>query len=79
MQQMDEMIDRDDTLNPWVKLANAIVIQACKDYLRGKIKFGEFKNFCLGEWIQILSDVDGKYLLERLVLDCDRKRLTGGN
>lgn len=79
MQQMDVMIDTDDTLNPWAKLANAIVIQACKDYLRGKIKFGEFKNFCLGEWIQMLSDVDGKYLLERLVLDHDRERLTGRN
>lgn len=79
MQHMDVMIDTDDTLNPWVKLANAIIIQACKDYLRGKIKFGEFKNFCLGEWIQILSDVDGKYLLERLVLNRDRERLTSRN
>lgn len=79
MQQMDVMIDTDDTLNPWVKLANAIIIQACKDYRRGKIDFGKFKNFCLGEWIQMLSDIDGEYLLERLVLDRDRKRLTGGN
>ena len=79
MQQMDVMIDTDDTLNPWVKLANAIIIQACKDYVHGKIEFGQFKKFCLGEWIRMLSDVDGKYLLERLVLDRDRERLTSGN
>lgn len=54
-------------------LASAIVLQACKDYQSGKISYGKFKHFLRSQWYKMLTNVDGEYLLERLVKDNDRE------
>ena len=46
-------------IDPYKGLANCIVIQACEDYLNNVITENSFKFFCFGEWIQMLTDVDG--------------------
>lgn len=72
-------IDADSNIDPWRKLANAIIIQACRDYLEKKMSAAQLKRFCYGEWFQFLTDIDGDYLFERLVRVNDRERAKSGN
>ena len=61
--------------NPWQALADAIIIQAVKDYrnrarmmkrIRGRLKKNKASNFFFSRWFSVLSDLDGYDLLDRL-------------
>ena len=65
--------------NPYEKLANAIVLQAVSDYRAAlkKVKKNsnnrdaidgslQIEKFFRSEWYQVLTSVDGKYLIEKL-------------
>lgn len=55
-------------VNGYTELANAIIIQAVKDYRRAispQVRRG-IKRFFLSDWFMILSDADGKRILKRL-------------
>lgn len=65
--------------NPYERLANAMIIQASKDYmisLRKKKRnpgsasaehdIRECERFFRSGWYQVLTSVDGEYLMERL-------------
>ena len=64
--------------DPYEKLGNAIVLQAVSDYRRALRKVKKPKNrediegalrlekFFRSEWYQVLTSVDGVYLIERL-------------
>lgn len=53
---------------PYSSLANAIIIQAAKDYIRTnspQVK-SEIKSFFRSEWFTMLSKVDGETLIRKL-------------
>lgn len=65
--------------NPYEKLANAIVLQAVSDYRAAlkKVKKNpknrdaiggalQIEKFFRSEWYQVLTSVDGEYLINRL-------------
>lgn len=65
--------------NPCEKLANAIVLQAVSDYRAAlkKVKKNpknrdaidealQIEKFFRSEWYQVLTSVDGEYLIDRL-------------
>ena len=65
--------------NPYEKLANAIVLQAVSDYRAAlkKVKKNpknreaiegalQLEKFFRSEWYQVLTSVDGEYLIDRL-------------
>ena len=67
--------------NPYEELANAIIIQAVKDYrtaLRKKCsshksddyKIKECEKFFRSEWYRILTKVDGEMLIRKLQEEC---------
>lgn len=72
-----------DDLEPHLMLANAIVLQACKDYRRAyKIhvrtyrpgvkpddKLEELERFFRSEWYRTLTSVDGEYLMKRIKME----------
>ena len=52
-------------------LANAIIIQACKDYRRAIESFDiyemrQIRHFFHSQWFKMLSEVDGDYIIERI-------------
>lgn len=49
-------------IDPYEALANGIILQACDDYLKGFITENSFKFFCYGEWIKLLTKVDGDFI-----------------
>ena len=55
-----------DDLEPHVALANAIVMQACKDYRKTDEKLAEFEKFFRSDWYRALTDLDGEYLMKRI-------------
>lgn len=74
------MSNKSEVLQPWEALANAIVIQAAKDYKAAYRKLNNsrkknseaerMKNECLrffrSKWFTELTKVDGEYLIRRL-------------
>lgn len=52
----------------YTELANAIIIQAVKDYRRASTPQmrREIKRFLLSDWFIVLSDADRKRILKRL-------------
>ena len=65
--------------NPYEKLANAIILQAVSDYRAAlkKVKKNpknrdaidgvlQIERFFQSEWYQVLTSVDGEYLIEKL-------------
>lgn len=65
--------------NPYERLANAIIIQASKDYMTSLRKkkrnsgsasadhdIRECERFFRSGWYQVLTSVDGEYLMGRL-------------
>ena len=67
------------TPDPYENLANAIILQAVKDYRaalknhlkrptseHGRQDVEELEMFFRSGWYQMLTDVDGEYLIERL-------------
>jgi hypothetical protein len=69
-------------MDPYQKLADAIVLQAVKDYRqdlrrmknrpsninKGKVK--EDERFFRSSWFKSLTKVDGEYLIEKLREEC---------
>lgn len=69
-----------DDLEPHVALANAIVMQACKDYRKTyrlhirtyrvgdkpDEKLAELEKFFRSDWYRALTDLDGEYLMKRI-------------
>ena len=65
--------------DPYEKLANAIIVQASKDYMTNLRKkkrnpgsvlaehdIKECERFFCSDWYQVLTSVDGEYLMGRL-------------
>lgn len=63
----------------YINLINAIVLQAFKDYRNAKRRLKrepthpdshriiyEVEEFCRSDWLQMLTTVDGEWLLERI-------------
>ena len=69
-----------DNVEPQVALANAIVLQACKDYRKTyrlhirtyrvgdkpDDKLAELEKFFRSDWHRALTDLDGEYLMKRI-------------
>lgn len=66
-------------MNPYVELANAIVVSAVKDYRKALKRLRmyprddnalrtkkECEQFFLSRWFAVLTSVDGEVLMERL-------------
>lgn len=67
-------------IQPWQKLANAIVEQAVKDYRtaqarvkanpesadHAKVEVRQLERFFRSSWFEVLTDVDGRLVLSRL-------------
>lgn len=73
------MKDRKESASGYEGLANAIIIQACKDYrvARKKLRRNprnrdaaalaeETERFFLSPWFGALTNVDGKFILQKL-------------
>ena len=63
----------------YINLVNAIILQAFKDYHWAVKKLQkdpthpdahriiyEVETFCRSDWLEVLTDVDGEWLLERI-------------
>ncbi|MBQ1362922.1 MAG: hypothetical protein IIY43_07710 [Oscillospiraceae bacterium] len=57
-----------ETLNPYEELANAIVLQAVKDYrlTDDEAELAEIERFFRSGWFGVLSKVDPEYLIRNL-------------
>ena len=69
-----------DNVEPHVALANAIVLQACKDYRKTyrlhirtyrvgdkpDEKLAELERFFRSAWYRTLTDIDGEMLMKRI-------------
>lgn len=67
-------------MNPYENLANAIIIQACKDYRKAYKRYlrryrstdkpdaelVELERFFRSDWYKNLTAVDGEYLMDRI-------------
>ena len=55
-------------MNPYENLANAIVLQAVKDYrlTDDEAELAEIESFFRSDWFGVLTDVDPEYLIRRL-------------
>lgn len=53
-------------VNGYQALANAIILQAVKDYREHPEMRGELERFFLGQYFEMLTDIDGSYLLNKL-------------
>ena len=67
-------------VDPYVALANGIVLQACKDYRKyyrlhlrtyrigdkPNEKLAELENFFRSDWYKTLTSVDGEYVMKRI-------------
>lgn len=73
------MASRNLAENPYEKLANAIILQAVSDYRAAlkKVKKNpknreaiegalQLEKFFRSEWYQVLTSVDGEYLIDRI-------------
>ena len=62
-------------MTPYQLLANAIIIQAVKDYRRTKNPADrkELENFFRSEWFSVLSNLNGEVLLEQLQKEAVRR------
>ena len=52
-------------MNPYENLANAIVLQAVKDYrlTDDEAELAEIERFFRSDWFGVLTDVDPEYLI----------------
>ena len=55
-------------MNPYENLANAIVLQAVKDYrlTDDEAELAEIERFFRSDWFGVLTDVDPEYLIRNL-------------
>lgn len=72
-------------MNPYENLANAIILQAVKDYrlTDDEQEFQEIERFFCSSWFGVLSKVDPEYLIRQLRKekrnDSQRIFITGTN
>ena len=80
MKKEKDIIREEGNYDPYEEIANAIVIQACNDYKNAyrrhlrrsgivdtpDSELVALENFFRSDWYQILTSVDGEYLMERL-------------
>ena len=61
-------------MNPYEELANAIVLQAVKDYrlTDDEAELVEIERFFRSDWFGVLTDVDPEYLIRRLRKEKDK-------
>ena len=61
-------------MNPYENLANAIVLQAVKDYrlTDDEAELAEIEHFFRSDWFGVLTDVDPEYLIRRLRKEKDK-------
>ena len=61
-------------MNPYENLANAIVLQAVKDYrlTDDEAELAEIERFFRSDWFGVLTDVDLEYLIRRLRKEKDK-------
>ena len=61
-------------MNPYENLANAIVLQAVKDYrlTDDEAELVEIESFFRSDWFGVLTDVDPEYLLRNLRKEKDK-------
>ena len=61
-------------MNPYENLANAIVLQAVKDYrlTDDEAELAEIERFFRSNWFGVLTDVDPEYLIRRLRKEKDK-------
>ncbi|MBQ1422800.1 MAG: hypothetical protein IIY97_08545 [Firmicutes bacterium] len=61
-------------MNPYENLANAIVLQAVKDYrlTDDEAELAEIERFFRSDWFGVLTDVDPEYLIRRLRKEKDK-------
>ena len=61
-------------MNPYENLANAIVLQAVKDYrlTDDEVELAEIERFFRSDWFGVLTDVDPEYLIRRLRKEKDK-------
>ena len=61
-------------MNPYENLANAIVLQAVKDYrlTDDEAELAEIERFFRSDWFGVLTDVDPEYLIRRLQKEKDK-------
>ena len=61
-------------MNPYENLANAIVLQAVKDYrlTDDEAELVEIERFFRSDWFGVLTDVDPEYLIRRLRKEKDK-------
>lgn len=78
--------DMELMLTPWRNLANAIIEQAAKDYMRtlrklkkqptserAKLEKASIEKFFRSPWYEELTDVDGERLIRMLQKEIKRK------
>ena len=67
-------------MTPYENLANAIIIQACKDYRKAYKRYlrryrstdkpdeelVELENFFRSDWYNTLTSIDGEYIMGRI-------------
>lgn len=61
-------------MDRYENLANAIIVQACKDYAEKRYR-PDVECFFKSEWFKALTDLDGKELLEELKKKVEEKEL----
>ena len=61
-------------MNPYENLANAIVLQAVKDYrlTDDEAELVEIERFFRSDWFGVLTDVDPEYLIRKLRKEKDK-------
>ncbi len=64
----------------WEALANAIIVQACKDYRKAIKSFDiyemkQIRHFFHSQWLRELTKIDGDYILKEI----ERKEIYGKN
>ena len=61
-------------MNPYENLANAIVLQAVKDYrlTDDEAELAEIERFFRSDWFGVLTDVDPEYLIRKLRKEKDK-------
>ena len=61
-------------MNPYENLANAIALQAVKDYrlTDDEAELAEIERFFRSDWFGVLTDVDPEYLIRNLRKEKDK-------
>ena len=62
-------------MNCYENLANAIIVQAVKDYKYGDNRLViECEQFFHSDWFRLLTNVDGDMLISKIKEECERER-----